>query len=222
MVSREYENRTGVFTWTQDASPQRWLIGRAIPLVIVAVTLTTILSISVNSKLDGDTFTSKTFEANPFVLAAYVAFGFALGLAASSLLRQSPGAIGATLGIFVSFRILFATLVRPHLWSPVHAISYFDTNPGLPLPSGAYLVGSGHIDAKGNPTLLSAVEVQDCASTASPNACYQAGGVQGRYADFQPVSIMPAIQLIEILIYLTLAAALTKLALTQVSRRRRI
>jgi hypothetical protein len=225
MVSREYENRTSVFAWGQDASPQRWLIGRAVPLVAVAILLTTILTVSVSSHLSDAEFTSKTFEANPLVHTSYVLFGFALGLTFSVLLRQSPGAIGATLGVFVTFRILFSTLVRPYLWSPVHVYRDFKTDAGLPLPSGAYLVDSGWVDANGNPTTFSFGEIQDCAATINQDAqiaCYRAGGVNGRYADFQPVGIMPAIQVIESLIYLVLTAALTKFVLVQLSKRRRI
>jgi hypothetical protein len=229
MVAREYEEHTSLFAWSQDATPARWVFGRSVPLLVVAVVLTTVLNIAVRVLLlDTNVFTATRFESDPFLHATYVIFGFALGLACGVWLRSTPSAIGATLVAFLTVRILIATSVRPHLLVPSHGLTTYDgsgqeTPPEY--PPDAYVVDSGYLDLAGDHSSVLSLYTHECLTVAEPGPqalCFNDLGIHAHYTDFQPVQAMWAIRIIEGLIYLALAACLGQYTRVKLRRRRHV
>jgi hypothetical protein len=224
MVAREFEDGTNRFAWSQDASPARWVAGRALPLFVVATVLVGILNVALLAQLDGKVFTSELFEANPFLHTTYVLFGFALGLAFSTLLRQTPGAIGGTLVAFLAVRVIIAMFVRMHLVPTQRDFtSYESASPvTTEAPFGAYIVDSGYTDLHGVHIAVPAVQSDECAVALVPSRCLYNGGVGGHFTEYQPIQVITVIQLMEGLIFVGLAGLLLLYVRTRLLARRRI
>jgi hypothetical protein len=232
LIAREHEDRTLVFSWTQDVRPQQWLVGRAVPPLVIGVVLVAVLNFQLRAELNPTKFTSELYEANPYLHTTYVVFGFVLGLAFSALLPQSPGAIGGTLLTFLGFRILVATVVRPHLVAPQRAtsmyIDLFDGTPPPEAPSGVYVVDSGYIDnVTGGHASVPSLLVQECANTDDGNplakaTCLRRVGVSGHYTEYYPLDAMWKMQVLEGLIYLACAGLLVLFVKKVLDKRQRI
>jgi hypothetical protein len=231
LLAREHDNSTHLFAWTQDATPRRWLVSKAIVLAVPAVVLTVIADLAVLSMLhpeDKTRFTAVSFESNVFVAVAYTLFGMALGLACSALFRQSLLAAGVTFIVFLAFRMFFARIVRPHLVPSVDSFRAWDP-PGVQyefqVPPGALRIDSGYADGSHNPVSLSEQDSYTCAysgDTTGQTECLKGKGVAGHFAEFQPFSRMPVLQFLEIVVYLALTAALIWFTLRWVNQRRRV
>lgn len=102
LLAREYEQHTTLLAWSQDVTPLRWLVGKAVPLAVIAVGLaaaTGALASSVADSLhhlrpqDFTRFDGLHFEMSVLPQVGYVLFGFALGLALSALIRRTVPAM---------------------------------------------------------------------------------------------------------------------------------
>lgn len=232
LVSREYDYGTHVVSWSWDATPRQWLTSKLVVLAVPAVVLTVLLDVAVLTMFNSvatDRFTSVNFESNVLLAVAYTLFGMALGVTFSALFRQSVIAVGSTLIVFIALRMTFATSIRPYLIPPEHhTVSWNSTEPMLQAqePPGALRVDSGYTDASGTPVSVTDQEFYGCFYghyfSQARAECLQDRGVGGHYVDFQPVSRMPALQALEIAIYLVLTAGLLWFALRRVSQRQRL
>ncbi|TCO58735.1 hypothetical protein [Actinocrispum wychmicini] len=225
MVAREFEDRTNVFAWSQDATPQRWVVGRSLPLVVVAAALVAILNIALLRQIGTERFTSQLFEANPLVHTTYVVFGFALGLAFGTLLRQTPGAIAGTLTVFLGVRIFVALFLRMHLMPPERSATVYGPASSPEAPSGAYIVDSGYLDNHNGRAAAPFAQTEGCANTPNPDAqatCYREAGISAHFTDYQPRPRMPVLQLAEGMIYLALTALLLWFVTSRLRARRHI
>jgi hypothetical protein len=231
LISREYENRTHLFSWSQDVSPRRWLAGKVAVLAAVAVVLAAALSLVAQNMVHAfsyNPFSNAAFEASPFLQIAYTLCGFALGLAFSALFRQTLLAMGATLVVFVGLRGFLAVFVRPYYVQPDHSFRAWDP-PGVPyvpqVPPDGWNIDSGYGDAWGNPVELPSNIGYDCSRAGSAEAqteCLKSHGVAGHFATYHPPQRLPALRWIEFGIYAVLAAGLVTFAFFLVQRRRRI
>ncbi|GAB3872300.1 hypothetical protein ACFQ1S_18080 [Kibdelosporangium lantanae] len=231
MIAREYEDRTVVFSWTQDVRPWQWVFGRAVPPLVIGVVLIAVLNFEQRARLDPVEFNSQLYEANPYLHTTYVVFGFVLGLVFGAWLRQTPGAIGGTLVAFLGFRILMSTTIRPYLVAPQVGnsayIDLFDGSRPPEAPSGAYIVDSGYIDsATGGRASVPSLFVQECVGTdgdtLAATACFRQVGVSGHFTKYQPIEAMWKMQVLEGLIYLAAAGLLVALLRKLLDRRQRI
>lgn len=232
LVAREHDNGTHVLSWSHDATPRQWLTSKLILLAVPAVVLTLLVDVAVLIMLNSvatDRFTSVSFETNVFMAITYTLFGMALGVAFSVLFRQSAIAVGSTLIVFIAFRMIFATSVRPYLIPPEHNVASWTATTSefqAQEPPGALWVGSGYTDPSGTPMSVPDQAFYDCVYghyfSQARAECLQKRGVGGHYVDFQPVSRMPALQAIEIVIYLVLTAGLVWFALRRLSEHRRL
>jgi ABC-type transport system involved in multi-copper enzyme maturation permease subunit len=97
LIAREYEQRTNLLAWSQDVSPLRWLVGKVVPMVVVAVGVAVALGTAVIllghkfhslEPVEYPPFSGLRFEQSVPLQVAYALFGFALGLLASAVLRR--------------------------------------------------------------------------------------------------------------------------------------
>jgi hypothetical protein len=86
------------------------------------------------------------FDSRDIVPIGYAAFAFALGVAAGAFIRNTVGAMGATLVVFAGVRIAVVEWIRPHLMAPlISRVSFTITAPrrievGAHLPQGSWIV----------------------------------------------------------------------------------
>jgi hypothetical protein len=230
LIAQEHEDRTVVFSWTQDVSSTRWVVGRAVPPLVFGVALIAVLNFQLRAQLAPDGVTSGLYEANPYLHTTFVVFGFALGLVFSAWLRQTPGAIGATFVAFLGFRILLATLIRPYLVAPERGtsmyIDLFDGKRPPEVPLDAYVVDTGYIDsATGGHASVPSLLIQQCAGFADGGTvddCLRQVGVSGHYTEYQPISAMWKIQVLEGLIYIACTGLLLLFLKKVLDRRQRV
>lgn len=225
LIAREYEDRTVVFSWTQDVSRTRWAAGRSVPPLVIAVVLIAVLNFVLRSQFMPDKFTTGLYEANPYLHTTYVVFGFVVGLTFSAWLRQTPGAIGGTLTAFVGFRVLMATSVRPYLVEPKRSVGgYGQDIPGMEpsRPPGAYIVESGYLGLNGKPVSVPSMDTQQCLNTSNQVDCFRRFGIDTYYVEYQPVSAMWKIQVLEGCIYLACTGLLLLFLKKVLDKRQRI
>ena len=224
LLSREYEQRTHLFAWSQDVSALRWLAGKTLLLVAAAVALALILGVTAQvlfGQLEANSASPPFGYINPFqppyfgaaVLPqiGYTVFGFALGLCLSALTRRTVLAMGLSLAFFLTTRMLVAGLWRPYYQAPErattpigqHGIARF---PGL--PDNTLTVDYGLLNTAGNPVDYPTA----CQSVPSgPDAfdnCLRDHGIASHYYDYQPADRLGTFQLIEFGIFTALALAL--------------
>jgi hypothetical protein len=227
LISREYENRTHVFAWTQDVSPARWLAGKAVVLAGVAALVSAVIGYvayeivhrPANDSLIRTHFHAISFDSHPLVTAAHTLFGFGLGLVASAFTRQTLVSMGLTFVAFVGVRGFTTEFLRPHYLPAIHEFSPRAPGDYVPIvPRGALRIDSGYADAAGNPM----DGPQACKGLPGDiESCLGANGVAGHFADFQPAERVPVFQLIESGGYLLAAGVLFVIAFAWVRRGRR-
>jgi hypothetical protein len=210
LVSREYEEHTHVFAWTQDLSPARWLAGKVLALGAVLTLLALVLALASLPRQ----YSWETFELGVFPQLGYAWFGFALGIAASVVLRRTVVAMGVTLLGFAVTRVVLARWGREHYLSPVHTWRP-DPPPGVDyepqLPPGGMWVASGYADKNGDPMPVPL-------GCDGDDACLTAKGQIGHFVDYQPLDRVVPFQLIEFAIFLVLALVSLFVAFTTLRR----
>jgi hypothetical protein len=217
LLAREFEQRTNLLAWSQDVSPWRWLRSQAGWLTLAAAVLGTVLGTAVVGQADGlsglkpssyGEFTLLRFEAFLPLQIAYVLFGFALGLAASALLRRVVPAMGVTAVVFLGVRFGLSQY-RPYYLAPVRSIAPF-SNFSMPyVGNNGLMLQFGMAGANGQPLDVNNLAcLRTVSSDASYVACLRSGGVVGQFVDFQPDYRLTALRYIEVAIFLVLAAAL--------------
>ena len=231
LLASEYEQRTNLLVWSQNASLLRWLTAKLVLLGGSAVILWTVLA-AADSALThavssqwGDGITDFApwglvgFEAWIPLQAIYALFAFALGVAMSAVVRRTVGAMALTLVAGVGVRVGIG-LWRPTFLTPLRQlIPTSGYMYGAPQP-GALEVGlDHHLNAAGQQV---AIPTQ-CYSTTTGDvdpACAKAHGVVASYVDYQPASRLLTFHLIEFGIFAVLTAALITFAVLWMRRRK--
>lgn len=223
LLSREYEQRTHLFAWSQDVAALRWLAGKTLVLGTVAIVLALLLGTSANVMLRQinatatdkryevlRAFGSPFFEAVPLVQVGYVLFGLALGLTISTLARRTVLSMGLTFGIFAVVRMVVAGVLRPYYMDPVREISPISASPssGLSIPEQALWVEGGLVNGAGETVEFPDVCFANISDQSQRNACLREHGVVGRFRDYQPIERLNEFQLIEFGIFTILAVLL--------------
>ncbi|MFC0439088.1 hypothetical protein [Kutzneria buriramensis] len=148
LLAREFEQRTYLLAWAQDVTPMRWL-GSKVALLGAAVLLLSGVLAAASWQLVGamkesgnyfgmDDF--KALEQWPPTQVLYALFAFVLGLAVGLLVRRTVLAIGTTLIVFATVRLVVAFTVL--WWVPPLRVAASPQGGGLP-PGAYYLSGYG-------------------------------------------------------------------------------
>jgi hypothetical protein len=135
LIARELEAGTHRLVWNQSITRHRWLATKLGLTGLAAMAATGLLSLAVSwwsspidrAVADG---TKSGFFSFPRIVPAvfgtrgvvpvgYVAFAFALGVAAGLVLRRSVVAIAVTLVVVAAVQIVMPLTLRSHLVAPV-------------------------------------------------------------------------------------------------------
>lgn len=230
LLSREYEQRTHLFAWSQDVSAARWLAGKTLVLTVAAVALALLLGTAAQimiSQFDSVTVTGTVarrlnsinpfgmpyFEAVPLVQVGYTLFGFALGLVLSMTTRRTLLSMGLALAGFIITRAVVATTLRPHYLPPVRVTSPLGADGPFDRPEDVLYVDAGLLGPAGNPVdYPQACMVGRRTTQAEHLDCMHEHGVVGTYREYQPAGRLDTFQLIEFGLFTVLAVALFLLA----------
>lgn len=221
LLSKEYEQRTHLFAWSQDVSALRMLVGKTLLLAAAAVSFAVLLG-SVGTMMLRQIDTADTelgyarfsafrmpfFEAAPLVQVGYTLFGLALGLAVSALSRRTVLSMGLTLVIFTVVRAVVGGLLRPYYQTPVREVYALDWRGGWDMPDKALYVDSGYLNTVGEPVDFPAACTGNMSSAADHQACMRENGIASNYRAYQPIERVDEFRLIEFGIFAGLAILL--------------
>jgi hypothetical protein len=238
LVSREYEHKTSVVVWSQDLTPARWVLGKIVLLGVPAIALAAVFGASVRSLMRAVNgtyvedyrpfrpFEAEVFESAPLVQIAYVAFGFALGLALSALTRRTVVAMGLALGGYFVARMVVALAWRPYYQDPVRQVWDFSTTgggrPQMPVLDTAMHVHSGYLDRTGAEVDFPMACARISGGRDEFEQCMNDQGIVQNFLDYQPADRVGAFQVFEFFVFAVPAAALLVFAYYWVKRSHRI
>ncbi|HEY5267062.1 MAG TPA: hypothetical protein VIJ40_09635 [Acidimicrobiales bacterium] len=141
LVAKELEAGTHRLVWTQSVTRTRWLAAKLGVVGLASVITAGLLSLVVTwwaSPLDraaANIF--GTFDERNIVPIGYAAFAFVLGVTAGVIVRRTVPAMASTLVAFVTVRLSFDRLVRPHLVSPtIHELALKPATMGFGSANG--------------------------------------------------------------------------------------
>ncbi len=253
LIAREFEQRTYLVAWGQDVGPLRWLNTKAVIFAGSAIVLAVLINVAA-SAFDAtraqatlrplNHFTGLRFEQTAPLQIAYVLFALGLGLAASALVRRTIVAVAISLVGYVGVRVLVAFYLRPRFMSPERIVypnkQTFGPGSSATPDLGADVLNRrfGYLDPAGGehdysvmyscsgvrpeyrgpdkppPALADQQKYQDCVNGVAPNA----------FRDYQPGDRLATFRLIEMAIFLVLAAGLYLIAVrrVRVARARRL
>lgn len=223
LVSKEMEDGTHAFAWTQSITRRRWLSSNVLWALAAAVVWGAVMSALVYWwRYPGNALGSRfgAFDVQGLVPIAYSVFAVALGIAAGSLLRRLLPALAITLGTFTVVRVVVEVYVRPHFMTPVRQLFALSNN-GFGAPGGAWLLSRVVVSPSGRVTSLLSEVPAACHSAVFGNSllpCLQQQGYR-RLVTYQPDGRFWAFQGIESGLFVVLAAALLAVAYRQVLRR---
>ncbi|MDQ6946510.1 MAG: hypothetical protein M3256_09600 [Actinomycetota bacterium] len=220
LLSREFEQGTYLFAWSQSITKLRWAVvklGVISLAVIVAAAALGALVVWWHAPLDSASFDGPwgAFDVEGIAPVAYATFALTLGTLAGLLIRRMIPAMALTLFVFAGVRVLVAGL-RPHFLPPV-------TASAQTLGQGSWVVTSNYYaDAQGH--LLSLDQVNSVMSgyngpSASGLMDYMHLHGVNLVADYQPLERFWTFQLIEAAVFFGLAIALTAISLWWLQRR---
>jgi ABC-type transport system involved in multi-copper enzyme maturation permease subunit len=251
LISRELETGTFRLAWTQSISRTRWLVVKLGLAALAGMATAGLLSLMVTwwsssmdqrNPLGGYRLSALLFGARDLIPVGSAAFAVALGVTIGLLARRVVPAIAITLAIFVAVQVAVPLWARPHLISPVRAVSPLNLSAinavGSSFPDNSLFVGaavnipgawvySNQVTTTGGSTALGQAP-QACTSgsakflpSGQTNACNAAlGRLRLRQVViYQPGRRYWAFQWSETAIYLALALLLTGFCIWWTSRR---
>jgi ABC-2 family transporter protein len=127
LISRELEQGTLRFAWTQGVTRSRWLLSKT-ALLAAATALAGAATSALVMWWRGpfDTLAGRMspsgFDVEGLVVPAYALFALALGVLAGLLFRRTVAAMTATLLAFAAVRVLVLEFLRPRFLSPLHQV----------------------------------------------------------------------------------------------------
>ncbi len=247
LISHELETGTYRLAWTQSVSRTRWLAVKLGLAALASMATAGLLSLMVtwwSGPIDQDNvFRNNRLSALPFgardlTPVGYAALALALGVTVGLLLRRTVPAIAVTLVVFAAVQLAVPSGVRPHLFTPVRAVSALsisditdvgDNWPGTSLFVGAKAdipgawVYSNQVTTPGGSTFLGP-EPQPCQPLGKDGSSGACNAALARLhlrqvVTYQPASRYWAFQCAETGLYLVLALLLAGFCLWRVGRR---
>lgn len=230
LVAAEFERGTHQWVWTQRVSRTRWLAAKYAMLTLVVLVLSAGLAAAYTwwgqpvAAITGPFRPFGSFDTTPLMFCVYALFGFAVGVAASSLIRRTVTAMGVTLALFVTVRIGITLGLRPHYMTPLTVASTPTGEGPLGFDSRDWDISSRWVDAAGHsvsqPEIrrLTDPALNPDAANTTWDAFLRQHGIH--YVDLvQPYQRAPTFQLIEASIYLTLITVCAAVAFWRIRRR---
>jgi hypothetical protein len=232
LISREIENGTHRFVWTQGVTRRRWALAKFGLVGLVAAVVAVLYAIGVSwwfgplVSSGAGRLNYVSFDVQGVVPIAYTLFAVALGVCLGTVTRKVLPAMGMTMAGFVAARVAIEWGARKHYMSPeslkIPVISAAQHNQY----AGDWVYQADVIDARGRVELSNGV-VQ-CG--ARPGAGIKGVGVpvdapcggvsagSSNWQVYQPGSRFWDFQAIESGIFVALAVLLVWFALTRVRR----
>jgi hypothetical protein len=144
LITREIEAGTFRLAWNQSITRTRWLAAKLGLIGLAAVATAGLLSFMIGwwgSPIDHalglpqgrngtsgiNRFAPLLFGVRGITPIGYAAFAFALGVTLGVLIRRTVPAMATTLAVFTGALVTMALWIRPHLITPLHAVSAFNT-----------------------------------------------------------------------------------------------
>jgi hypothetical protein len=226
LLSREFEQRTYLFAWSQSITSLRWAVvklGLFVMVVLLSAAALTVLVIWWHSPLDlaGHDGPWAAFDVEGLAPIGYAVFALSLGTLAGLVIRRTIPAMALTLFVFVGVRILIGALIRPHFMTPV-------TGSAPDLKQGSWVLSASYYaDAQGHHVSFEQVN-QMVSVYASTNPKTFDGSTVLAYlhqqgisllTDYQPPDRFWTFQLIEAALFFALAIVLIGASLWWLQRR---
>lgn len=225
LLSREFEQRTHLFAWSQSITSLRWFmvkLGLVAAVVLIGAGALTLLVIWWHMPLD------RAFSGGPWAAfdiqgiapIGYAVFALALGTLAGLVFRRTIPAMALTLFVFVGVRILVAQ-VRPHFMTAV-------TGSAPDLKQGSWVLSTSYYtDAQGHHISFEQVNQMVSAYASTQPKTFNGSTVmdylrqQGisLLTSYQPADRFWAFQLIEAAVFFGLATSLIAASLWWLQRR---
>ena len=225
LLSREFEQRTHLFAWSQSITRLRWVViklGLVAAVVLISAAALTLLVIWWHAPLD------RAFSGGPWAAFAiqglapigYAVFALSLGTLAGLVIRRTIPAMALTLFVFVAVRILIAQ-VRPHFMTAF-------TGSAPDLKQGSWVLSASYYaDAQGHHVSLEQVNQMVTAFASTAPKTFNGSTVMdylhqhgiSLLTDYQPPDRFWTFQLIEAAVFIGLAAALIAASLWWLQRR---
>ncbi|GAA2664803.1 MULTISPECIES: hypothetical protein [Actinosynnema] len=229
MLAWEYDQRTHVVAWTQDLSVTRWLVGKAAMLGAVAALIGA--GLGAVAQMMANTINGvpryvwinmfeEGFEYHPALQAAYALFGFALGLAISALVRRTVLAVGLTMVVGLLTKGFVELWLRGRYQSPFTSLVPVDE--ARPLGEGrgqAMYFQGGYATPDGIiPRVPDACTGPESGDMDWFRGCLKENGLTHFMEQYHPAERLGTFRLIEVALFLVLAAALFAFALHRVKK----
>ena len=240
LLARELETGTYQLAWMQGVTRGHWFAVKLTLTGLASVATAGLLSLMVTwwsgplERVSLGRITPGEFSEGGIVIIGYAAFAFALGVTAGLLIRRTLPAMTVTLAIFVGVQVAMPFWIRPHLITPVRAVSALkiagvsivgtgsggtlsvEATPNVP---GAWIYSEQVTTASGN-TDLGRAPAQ-CGPNSGYNACQAAIGRMHlrQVVVYQPAGRYWEFQWYETAIYLAVALVLAGLCWWWVRRR---
>jgi ABC-type transport system involved in multi-copper enzyme maturation permease subunit len=224
LIATEYERRTNVFAWSQDATPTRWLLAKITVLGGLVVVMTVLVTLA-QQQFVGNflPYDWENFEASIPLALGYAAFGFTLGIAVGALWRRVVPAMATTLVVFAGIRFLIGLYLRPELFAqlitPLRWIAPISSPSNVP-DAAALWLNYTYLNAAGQPVPYPGDAFNNMGETtqdAYVRIMHQ-HGVWQNAIDYQPASRVPVFQLAELAIFLVLTAIAVWIAFRAIRR----
>ena len=222
LLAREFEHGTYRVAWTQGITRRGWLLSKSVLLALATVVVAGMASLLVMwwrqpfDALEGR-MAPNAFDVEGLVVPAYAVFALAVGVLAGLVLRRTVAAMTATLVVFVAARVLVRVFLRPSFMTARHQTV-------LPSATGArgtgWVLSDTLVDAGGKQ--VSAAR-EDLAilhahrASVDPQTYVDSLGWK-RIVSYQPAGRFWTFQLLEAGLFLSLAVAITAVAVWLVRR----
>ncbi len=135
LVSTELEAGTHRLIWNQSVTRTRWLAVKVGLIGLTSAVATGLFSLMLTwwsnplDQVNANRITPTVFDQRGIDPIGWALFAFALGVTAGVLLRRTLPAMGTTLAVFTTIRIVWPLYIRQHLLPPVHQTAGVGTVP---------------------------------------------------------------------------------------------
>jgi hypothetical protein len=225
LLSREFEQRTYLFAWSQSITKLRWVLvklGLFAAVVLISAAALAVLVIWWHSPLDRAFYGGPwaAFDVQGIAPIGYAVFALSLGTLAGLLFRRTIPAMALTLFVFVGVRILIA-LARPHFMTAV-------TGSALDVRQGSWILSASYyMDAQGHHVSFEQVNQMVSVYASTAPKTFTGSGVMdylhqrgiSLLTDYQPLDRFWAFQAIEAALFFGLAIGLIAACLWWLQRR---
>jgi ABC-type transport system involved in multi-copper enzyme maturation permease subunit len=242
LIARELETGTFRLAWNQSVTRERWLAIKLSVVGLASMAAAGLLSLIVGwwaSPIDQaatiqpiggfeNRFFPVVFGTRGVAPIGYAAFAFVLGVLVGLMIRRTVLAMGVTLAVIAAVQIVFPLLIRPHLITPVRAVSAvtagnisgLGVNAGnqqiqnimvaAPDVPGTWIISNQVTTASGSTSLGTVPQACQAPPASGPQACFSALAQKNlkSVVTYEPPDRYWTFQWLELGIFLTVAVLL--------------